>query len=80
MNAALDLPLFKEQLNHLPADALSQATRWRYSNGNLPRILLLLIEQPKLMTALAADAEALAANRDAFQSPRTGEADQPADD
>jgi hypothetical protein len=63
MNPKHDLPRFKQALKKF-AKELPVGTHWRYSNGMLPPPLgPLLIENPELAEALAADAQDLAQRR-----------------
>jgi len=51
------LEKFRECLKEIPLQNLSQATRWRYANGDLPKGILWLLNHPQLLRALADDAE-----------------------
>lgn len=58
-----DLPRFKKALEPF-AKKLPTVTHWRYSNGILPPPFgALLVENPELAEALAADAHDLAQRR-----------------
>jgi hypothetical protein len=60
----LFLPLFQKALRPYAAD-LPVETYRRYANGLLPKAVRLIVENPELAEALAADARTLAAQRKA---------------
>lgn len=55
----LHLPRFQKALRPFAAD-LPLETYRRYANGQLPRAVRLIVENPELAEALAADARELA--------------------
>jgi hypothetical protein len=63
MNQKYNLPRFKKEMKKF-AKVLPVGTHWRYSNGILPPPFgQLLVENPELALALAADAADLAKQR-----------------